>query len=52
MASRVGMEFYGEEGIKTSDSKDYEANEWDNIYTGNQKIYMCGISWININTNK
>lgn len=22
-----------------------EANEWDNIYTGNQKIYMCGISW-------
>ena len=29
MASRVGMEFYGEEGIKTSDSKDYEANEWD-----------------------
>jgi hypothetical protein len=23
-----------------------EANEWDNIYTSNQKIYMCGISWI------
>jgi len=27
-----------------------EANEWDNIYTGNQKIYMCGISWIDSNT--
>lgn len=23
------MDFYGEEGIKTSDNKDYEANEWD-----------------------
>jgi DNA/RNA endonuclease G (NUC1) len=28
-ASRVGMDFYGEEGIKTSDNKDYENNEWD-----------------------
>jgi DNA/RNA endonuclease G (NUC1) len=28
-ASRVGMDFYGEKGIKTSDNKDYEANEWD-----------------------
>ena len=23
-----------------------EANDWDNIYTGSQQIYMCGISWI------
>ena len=29
MASRAGMDFYGEEGIKTSDNKDYENNEWD-----------------------
>ena len=29
-----------------------EANEWDNIYTGNQKIYMCGISWIDSNTSQ
>jgi hypothetical protein len=29
-----------------------EANEWDNIYNSDQKIYMCGISWINSNTNK
>ena len=28
-ASRAGMDFYGEKGIKTSDNKDYEANEWD-----------------------
>lgn len=27
-----------------------EANEWEDIYTGNQKIYMCGISWIDPNT--
>lgn len=27
-----------------------EANEWDNIYTSNQKIYMCGISWFDTNT--
>ena len=25
-----------------------EANEWDNIYTGSQQIYMCGISWIGL----
>ena len=29
-----------------------EANECDNIYTGNQKIYMCGISWIDSNTSQ
>jgi endonuclease G len=28
-ASRAGMDFYTEKGIKTSDNKDYEANEWD-----------------------
>ena len=28
-ASRQGMDFYTEKGIKTSDNKDYEANEWD-----------------------
>jgi endonuclease G len=28
-ASRTGMDFYTERGIKTSDNKDYEANEWD-----------------------
>lgn len=28
-ASRVGMDFYGEDSIKTSDNKDYENNEWD-----------------------
>lgn len=27
-----------------------EANECNNIYNGNQKIYMCGISWIDTNT--
>jgi endonuclease G len=27
--SRQGMDFYTEKGIKTSDNKDYEANEWD-----------------------
>lgn len=25
-----------------------EINEWDNIYTGSQQIYMCGISWIGL----
>ena len=25
-----------------------EANEWDSIYSGNQQIYMCGISWIGL----
>lgn len=29
MASRVGMDFYTEDSIKTSDNKDYENNEWD-----------------------
>ncbi len=28
-ASRIGMDFYGEIDIKTSDNKDYENNEWD-----------------------
>ena len=28
-ASRAGMDFYTEKGLKTSDDKDYEANEWD-----------------------
>jgi len=28
-ASRKGMDFHTEKGIKTSDNKDYEANEWD-----------------------
>ena len=28
-ASRTGMDFYTEKGLKTSDDKDYEANEWD-----------------------
>jgi len=28
-ASRAGMDFYTEKKIKTSDNKDYEANEWD-----------------------
>lgn len=28
-----------------------EANEWDNIYNGCQKIYMCGISWIDYETS-
>lgn len=28
-ASRSGMDFYTEKGLKTSDDKDYEANEWD-----------------------
>ena len=28
-ASRAGMDFYTEKGLKTSDNKDYEANEWD-----------------------
>ena len=27
--SRAGMDFYTEKGLKTSDDKDYEANEWD-----------------------
>ena len=28
-ASRSGMDFYTENELKTSDDKDYEANEWD-----------------------
>jgi endonuclease G len=28
-ASRTGMDFYTEKGLKTSDNKDYEENEWD-----------------------
>jgi endonuclease G len=28
-ASRSGMDFYTEKELKTSDDKDYEANEWD-----------------------
>jgi hypothetical protein len=29
-----------------------ENNEWENIHTTNQKIYMCGISWFNNKNNK
>lgn len=29
-----------------------DVNDWDNIYNGCQKIYMCGISWIDSETSK
>ena len=41
-ASRTGMDFYTEKGIKTSDNKDYEANEWD-------KGHMAAAASLNCN---
>ena len=50
---KTQWEFYIDFETYNSDNIMYdEANEWDNIYNSNQKIYMCGISWINTNTNK
>jgi endonuclease G len=40
-ASRAGMDFYTEKGIKTSDSKDYEANEWDKGHMAPAASFNC-----------
>lgn len=40
-ASRSGMDFYREEGIKTSDHKDYEHNEWDKGHMAPAADFNC-----------
>jgi endonuclease G len=40
-ASRSGMDFYTEKGIKTSDNKDYEANEWDKGHMAPAASFNC-----------
>ena len=40
-ASRSGMEFYTEKHIKTSDHKDYEANEWDKGHMAPAASFNC-----------
>jgi len=40
-ASRSGMEFYTEKNIKTSDHKDYEANEWDKGHMAPAASFNC-----------
>ena len=40
-ASRSGMEFYTEKGVKTSDHKDYEANEWDKGHMAPAAHFNC-----------
>ena len=40
-ASRAGMEFYTEKGVKTSDHKDYEANEWDKGHMAPAASFNC-----------
>ena len=39
--SRAGMDFYTEKGIKTSDHKDYEANEWDKGHMAPAASFNC-----------
>ena len=40
-ASRSGMDFYTEKGLKTSDNKDYEANEWDKGHMAPAASFNC-----------
>ncbi len=40
-ASRAGMDFYTEKGVKTSDHKDYEANEWDKGHMAPAASFNC-----------
>lgn len=40
-ASRSGMDFYTEKGLKTSDDKDYEANEWDKGHMAPAASFNC-----------
>ena len=40
-ASRSGMDFYKEDGIKTSDHKDYEHNEWDKGHMAPAADFNC-----------
>ena len=40
-ASRSGMDFYVEKGIKTSDHKDYEYNEWDKGHMAPAADFNC-----------
>jgi endonuclease G len=41
VASRKGMEFYKEDGIKTSDNKDYEENVWDKGHMAPAAHFNC-----------
>ena len=40
-ASRKGMDFYKEDGIKTSDHKDYEENVWDKGHMAPAAHFNC-----------
>ena len=40
-ASRSGMDFYKEDGIKTSDHKDYEYNVWDKGHMAPAADFNC-----------
>ena len=41
VASRKGMDFYKEDGIKTSDHKDYEENVWDKGHMAPAAHFNC-----------
>jgi endonuclease G len=41
VASRKGMEFFKEDGIKTSDNKDYEENVWDKGHMAPAAHFNC-----------
>ena len=45
-ASRTGMDFYTEKGLKTSDNKDYEANEWDKGHMAPAASLNCNIDML------
>lgn len=47
----IDFETFNSDNARDSNDVGWDGiNEWDNIYTGNQKIYMCGISWIDPKT--
>ena len=45
-ASRSGMDFYTEKAIKTSDNKDYEANEWDKGHMAPAADFNCNTTML------
>ena len=51
--NKVGWEFFIDFETYNYDNNVWdEANEFDDIYTGNQKIYMCGISLVDSKTSQ
>jgi endonuclease G len=42
-ASRKGLDFYKVDSVKTSDAKDYEANEWDKGHMAPAAAFSCSL---------